>query len=322
MKAQWHWVPNLPNSPCPPPLYIVHRGWVRMQIVIGAPFLAAILSLFSERIREFLAKGLGRRPKAIFLAPALLSAFFCLILAAYGALHLPLVLLILAYTFIPSACIFHLGPCRGRAGWMDLAVVLMLWLPQEFTIGSRWIPKSIQGTVHIAAYGTAITLALVLFLVFRGLQGMKCNLPRNARDLVYPALGFVIAAPVLILIGRAVGFLPPFHVPARVVSWTTVVRFLTILAATALPEEILFRALIQNCLMQKFGSTNRALLAAAVVFGSSHLNNGPGPLPNWRYMLVATVAGIAFGKVFQKSSSVVSSAGLHALVNTVDHLFF
>jgi hypothetical protein len=293
-----------------------------MQIVIGAPFLAVILALFSERVREFLAKGLGRRPRAIFLAPALASAFFCLIVACYGALTLPLALLILAYTFIPSACIFYMGPCRGKAGWMDLAVVLMLWLPQEFTVGSRWVPKGIQGAVHIAAYGIAITLALVLFLVFRGLQGMKCNLPRNARDLVYPALGFVIAAPVLILAGRALAFLPPFHVPAHIVTWATGVRFLTILAATALPEEILFRALIQNWLMQRFGSTNRALVAAAVVFGSSHLDNGPGPLPNWRYMLVATVAGIAFGKVFQKSSSVVSSAGLHALVNTVDHFFF
>jgi membrane protease YdiL (CAAX protease family) len=98
--------------------------------------------------------------------------------------------------------------------------------------------------------------------------------------------------------------------------------FLLILVATALPEEILFRALIQNSLMRKLGFTNRTLLLAALIFGCSHLNNGPGPLPNWRYAIMATIAGFAYGKVFEKSSSVFSSAILHALINTSKHIFF
>jgi membrane protease YdiL (CAAX protease family) len=92
--------------------------------------------------------------------------------------------------------------------------------------------------------------------------------------------------------------------------------------ATALPEEILFRALIQNVILQRLGPTNLALLLAAVIFGCAHLNNGPGPLPNWRYAILATIAGFAYGKVFQKSSSVFSSAILHTLINTSKHLFF
>jgi membrane protease YdiL (CAAX protease family) len=70
------------------------------------------------------------------------------------------------------------------------------------------------------------------------------------------------------------------------------------------------------------GFTNRALLVAAVIFGCAHLDNGPGPLPNWRYAIMATIAGFAYGKVFQKSSSVFSSAILHALINTSKHVFF
>ncbi len=98
-------------------------------------------------------------------------------------------------------------------------------------------------------------------------------------------------APILIVLGRAIGFLDPFHLPARWSAPGFAAQFLVILAATALPEEILFRGLIQNCLMQKLGANTRTLLLAALIFGCAHLNNGPQTLPNWRYMIVATVAG-------------------------------
>lgn len=88
------------------------------------------------------------------------------------------------------------------------------------------------------------------------------------------------------------------------------------------PEELLFRSLIQNRLMQRFGESNRTLVPAALIFGVAHLNNGPQPLPNWRYMILATIAGLLCGKVFQKSSSILSSALLHALGNTVRRFFF
>ena len=91
---------------------------------------------------------------------------------------------------------------------------------------------------------------------------------------------------------------------------------------TALPEEILFRGLIQNCIAQRFGTNARTLLIAAFIFGCTHLDNGPQPLPNWRYMILATIAGVAYGKVYEKSSSIFASAGLHALVDLIKHVCF
>jgi membrane protease YdiL (CAAX protease family) len=95
-----------------------------------------------------------------------------------------------------------------------------------------------------------------------------------------------------------------------------------IFVGTALPEEILFRSLIQNLLMQRFGAGARTLLAASLIFGCAHLDNGPQALPNWRYMILATIAGLAYGRVFQKASTVLSSAGLHMLVDWTKHFFF
>jgi membrane protease YdiL (CAAX protease family) len=45
-------------------------------------------------------------------------------------------------------------------------------------------------------------------------------------------------------------------------------------------------------------------------------------LPNWRYAILAAIAGIAYGKVFAKSSSVFSSVTCHALVDATKHIFF
>src|SRR5260370_3626189 len=151
---------------------------------------------------------------------------------------------------------------------------------------------------------------------------MKYRHPAGARDFVIPLIGYALVTPVLIPVGLWLGFIQPFHIPPQFSAGLVLKTFLLILVATAFPEEILFRALIQNAIMQKLGFTNKALLLAAVIFGCAHLNNGAGPLPNWRYAIMATIAGFAYGKVFQKSSSVFSSAILHALINTSKHVFF
>jgi uncharacterized protein len=281
-------------------------------IAIGVLFLSIILALLSGRVQSKLQTILAARPIAAFLTPVLLTALFCGIAAALGALTAPLAALVLAYTLVPTICAF--------LRWNDLLTILLLWLPLEFSAGRSFVPKPVQGTLHTAAYGVALTLALTLFLLFRRLDGMKYNWPRNRWDLLNPLIGFAVLTPVIIPIGRAIGFLPAFHAPA---PWFRPLgEFPLILAATALPEEILFRSLIQNALMQRLGSGTGTLILAAVVFGCAHLDNGPGPLPNWRYMIAATLAGFAYGKVFQKSSSVFASAGLHALVNTIKHSCF
>jgi hypothetical protein len=292
------------------------RTWV------PAAFLALLLAFLLPPVPALVKKRLRSRPKALFALPALLAATFCLVAWRLDALSLPLILLIVAYTLVPTVCFFVQGADAGAATWLDLAVILMLWLPVELNLGARWIPRHAQGLLHTVAYGTALTLALVLFLGFRGMKGMKYNLPTRLMDFVDPLIAYLAVAPVLIALGLALRFLPWFHVPGNLSALGVARTFGLIFVATALPEEILFRSLIQNWLMQKFGSTTGVLIAASVIFGCAHLNNGPQPLPNWRYMILATIAGLAYGKVFQRASSAVASMTLHALVDATKHVFF
>jgi membrane protease YdiL (CAAX protease family) len=257
----------------------------------------------------------------LFAIPVVLSSVFLAIAARLGAFSIPLAALILGYTFAPMV-VAYLARETPPPTWLDFLIIALLWFPLEFSVGHQVIPKHAQNTLHLAAYGASILLALSIFLFFRRLTGMKINLPRSSRDLVNLLIGFVACAPVLIVLGRAIGFLPPFHLPAQPSPARIGSQYLIILAATALPEEILFRGLIQNCIAQKFGTGLRMLLLAAFIFGCAHLDNGPQPLPNWRYMILATIAGIAYGKVYEKSSSIFASAGLHALVDLIKHLCF
>ena len=293
-----------------------------MRTLAPTVFLIVILAFLLPAVPSALKKKLRNRPALLFALPALLTAAFGMVAMRLGALGLPLTLLIVAYTLVPTVCIFVQGADAGAATWLDLVVILMLWLPIELNLGGAWIPRHAQGFLHTVAYGVALTLALVLFLAFRGMQGMKFNLPRRFMDLVDPLIAFVLVAPILVLLGLALSFIPPFHVPGNLSLPAAAKTFGLIWVATALPEEILFRCLIQNWMMQKFGATPAVLLAASTLFGCAHLNNGPQPLPNWRYMTLATIAGFAYGKVFQRASSATASMTLHALVDATKHLFF
>jgi uncharacterized protein len=257
----------------------------------------------------------------LFAIPAVLSAAFLAIAAHLGAFSFPLAALILGYTFLPMAVAYVARRTPPPTG-LDFVIIALLWFPLEFSVGHQFIPKPAQSTLHLAAYGVSILLGLSIFLWYRRLGGMKINLPRSGRDFINLLLGFAACAPILIALGRAIGFLPPFHLPPQPSASRIGSQFLIILAATALPEEILFRGLIQNCIMQKFGANTTNLLISAFIFGCAHLDNGPGPLPNWRYMILATIAGVAYGKVFEKSSSIFASAGLHAVVDTIKHACF
>jgi membrane protease YdiL (CAAX protease family) len=89
-------------------------------------------------------------------------------------------------------------------------------------------------------------------------------------------------------------------------------------------EEVLFRGIIQNLLTMRVSNNLVVLGASSIIFGIAHLNNTtPGyPIPNWGYVLMATLAGLAYGWVWQKTGKVTVSAITHMLVNLLWGLVF
>lgn len=283
-----------------------------MQTVFLGLLLVAVLSLLATAPQSRLRERLRTAPSLVWAAPPVLTAIFASASLLAGAFTWRLTAAVLFYTLVPVI-----------AAWrrQDLLTVLLLWLPIELAAGQSLVPVPARGFLHSVAYGIAILLGLVLFLGYRALPGMKYQAPQTKRDLWLPLVGFLVVAPVLVAVGIAIGFIPPPHLPVQPAGKMAAAVGI-IFAGTALPEEILFRALIQNLLMQRLGETTRSLLLASVIFGAAHLDNGPQALPNWRYMIEATIAGVVYGKVFQRSDSICSSAILHTLVDWTKHFWF
>ena len=89
---------------------------------------------------------------------------------------------------------------------------------------------------------------------------------------------------------------------------------------TAWPEEFLFRGLLQNSLQKTLRSESGGWILASMVFGFSHIANGV--FPNWRYVLLATVADVFYGLAWRKTGSIFPSAIVHTLVDVTWHLLF
>lgn len=289
-----------------------------MQTAVIAVFLFILLALFAAPVQTRLRRWLQVGGTRVLLVPAAITAGFAVVLA--GAAAPAFIALAAVWAFAPALLVLSGGAGERPPRAADFAAILLLWLPLDFYAGKELLAREAWGLANITAHGAAVTLALFLFLVYRGLKGIKYNLPLRWSDVAYPAAALVIAAPVLAGVAWGVGFMGLFRMFSQFAPAGAGALFLKTLLGVGLPGELLFRGLIQNWLMQRFGESNAVVFGAAVIFGAAHLNNAPAP--NWGYMALATVAGFIYGKVFQRSQTILAPASLHAAVNTARHIFF
>jgi membrane protease YdiL (CAAX protease family) len=85
------------------------------------------------------------------------------------------------------------------------------------------------------------------------------------------------------------------------------------LLVTCVAEEAFFRGFLQRQLQHKLqGYSWGAVVSLSVVsllFGVAHLSGG------FSYAMIAAVAGLFYGYVYQKSGAIETSIALHFLVN-------
>src|SRR5581483_9127003 len=172
----------------------------------------------SRSLQRALRRFLELNPSFIFLAPLALSCIFCLTAGYYHCLSWRLALSVAAYTLVPTTLISF----RNGNAWLRLLVILMIWLPLEFSVGASLIPRPVQGVLHATAYAIAVTLAVILFLLAERWEGMKYKLPQTIGDIRSILFGYTAAALLVIPFGLRIGFLPAPH--AAGMSWFTAAR--------------------------------------------------------------------------------------------------
>ncbi|MBM4055537.1 MAG: CPBP family intramembrane metalloprotease [Planctomycetes bacterium] len=169
---------------------------------------------------------------------------------------------------------------------------------------------------------TVIVLSFFLFLIYYPVTNVGFTFYIGPKDIRYALIGLFAFIIVGLPIGYGIGFLrfnptlPGFmHIAVRIIGGYLLV---------ALLEEFFYRGIIQNLLSQRFGREWPALLLASFIFGLAHLNNTTKyfSVPNWPYVLMATVAGICYGWIWIKTKKVTVSAITHMLVNLIWYVLF
>jgi len=133
------------------------------------------------------------------------------------------------------------------------------------------------------------------------------------RDLTTGLREFGWYAPIAIALGLGMGFLHAHAVWPHPLSFAA--AFFFTFALIAIPEELFFRGWMQSLVERRFGRTP-ALLVTAVLFGLSHFNKRAVHF-NWRYVVLAALAGIFYGRAWRRDRRVGASAITHACVDTV-----
>jgi uncharacterized protein len=83
----------------------------------------------------------------------------------------------------------------------------------------------------------------------------------------------------------------------------------------AVPEELFFRGWMQNLLEKRVGRYG-ALILTACIFGLAHFNKRTASF-NWRYVLLAALAGIFYGRAWRQEQHVGASSVTHATVDAI-----
>ena len=196
-----------------------------------------------------------------------------------------------------------------RGGWRDFLVLLVLGAVVEFHLFEPAWPTGLGSFNRLILLDTAV----YGFLVIRRLSNVGFHFVPRLSDAKIGLRELAFYAPIAIPLGLWLGFL---HWHAMLPS---LVRFalswLAIFAVIAVLEEAYFRGLLQNLLERRIGP-RWALLVTAPIFGLSHFNKGPTHF-NWRYVLLATFAGIFYGRAWRAERRLTASAITHASVDTV-----
>lgn len=199
---------------------------------------------------------------------------------------------------------------RQRGHLLDFLVLIPLGLAVDL----RWLEPAWPAGMSVIGKLVLLDAGLYGFMAIRQLSGVGFDLRISGRDVWVGLREFILYAPFAIALGLGIGFLHLHGHLSRPV-WEFVPAWVFTFVAVALPEEIFFRGWMQNLFERRIGR-RPALLLTACLFGLSHFNKRTLHF-NWRYVLLAAIAGVFYGRAWRANRRIAASAITHATVDTV-----
>ena len=286
-----------------------------LALLLGA-FVAFTYTDFVHRLRKW---ALASRRLAI-LMPFVLVVPYLILAFSTDTFSFRALAKLAAYIAVPTLLLL---PDRvhsvERASWRDFAAMLSVGLP----VSAGWL----QGIwiwpedIYVFRPIFCVCVGAYAFLVIRNLKDAGYKLVFKKGDVTEGGLNFIAFTILAIPLGLTLHFIHPHAHHVGIPGF--VADFVGTYLSVAIPEEFLFRGILQNLLVKTFKGPRRGqygLALASVIFGLSHLHHAP--VPNWRYAILATLAGLFYGNVWRVQKRTSASAFTHAMVDTVWHFWF
>ncbi|MBM3761690.1 MAG: CPBP family intramembrane metalloprotease [Acidobacteria bacterium] len=163
--------------------------------------------------------------------------------------------------------------------WLRVGIAIFLFVRKFKVQGFGIVPDRRDWLVGLAYFGVFFGLLLPVGLYF---EILRVQLPKMAEWMIpFAAVGMFVAAYLFIAYG----------------------------------EEFFFRGVLQPILADALGGKWWGLIVSSVCFGAVHLPYRA--FPNWRFALLATVAGIFYGLAYEKARSLRAAMIAHAMVVTI-----
>ena len=287
-----------------------------MAFVTPANVIDALLTLIPYLAVAFFPDGVAARVPgwpiwSRFACPAALAIPYVLVACAAGVFRWGWFAL---YMLLPVAITLLLDQAARvdadqRGNWRDFLVLAVLGLAVDL----RWFERA--WPAHLAVFNKILLLdaGIYGFVLIRQLGGTGFNLRLRLKDLGIGLREATIYTPLALALGLSLGFLHPHGgwpgLGPIAVAWVFTFLFI------AVPEELFFRGWLQNLLEKRLGRYG-ALFVTACLFGLAHFNKRAVHF-NWRYVLLAAVAGIFYGRAWRAQRRVGASAVTHATVDAI-----
>ncbi|MHB1935993.1 MAG: CPBP family glutamic-type intramembrane protease [Acidobacteriaceae bacterium] len=280
---------------------IAIAAFITLVPFLVAAFFPAELARASERLA----------PSVRLLGPSVLCVPYLLVACSAGIFRVGWLAL---YAFLPVVVSTLMSQARRndpdrRGNWRDFLLLAVLGLAVDL----RWFEHAWPERLAVFNKILLLDAGIWGFLVVRQLDGVGFNLRLRLRDLGTGFRELAYYTPIAISLGLGLDFLhlhPSAPWLARL-PWAFLFTFFFI----AVPEELFFRGWLQNLLERRIGRYP-ALFLTAVLFGLAHFNKHAVHF-NWRYVLLAALAGIFYGRAWRQQRRVGASAITHACVDTI-----
>lgn len=210
--------------------------------------------------------------------------------------------------------VYRLAPVRQieKFSWQDLVAAIVLiaavLLHGLSGIWNKPVNLDFMGRLFL------ISVAAWCWTSVRLVPGLGYRFEISRKILKAAAVNFAYFAIIAIPCGFALGFTawnPRWHgLTAFCLDYLEIFLFIALL------EELFFRGFLQNLISNSLKSVWAGQALVSALFGFFHILHAP--FPNWRYVVLASIAGWFYGSAFRQAGNNLAAAALtHAMVDTV-----